>query len=121
LELFTAAPVAHDVVPVAPDARPADPTVPEVLAAEIDAAFERGHRGLADDYRALATDWGFDEYTVGQPVHVFHGSEDQNVHPDAATYYDRVLSDARVHHEAADHLELVLERAGDALDAAAGR
>ncbi|MFC6951336.1 alpha/beta hydrolase [Halorubellus litoreus] len=114
LDLFTTAPVAHDVVVD-------DATVPEVLATERDLALERGHRGLVDDYRALATDWGFDEYTVGPTVHVYHGADDENVHPDAADHYDRVLPDTRLHREPADHLELVLDHAGDALDAAAGR
>jgi pimeloyl-ACP methyl ester carboxylesterase len=121
LALFTSAPVARDVLSVTFDDGADDPTVPAVLAAEMNAAFDRDHRGLADDYRALATDWGFDEYTVGPPVHVYHGSDDENVHPDAAAYYDRVLPDVRVHREPTDHLELVLDHAGDALDAAAGR
>jgi pimeloyl-ACP methyl ester carboxylesterase len=121
LELFTTATVARDVVPVGSEDGALRPTVPEVLATEMDVAFERDHRGLADDSRALATDWGFDEYTVGPPVHVYHGSDDENVHPDAAAYYDRVLPDARVHREPADHLALVLDHADDALDAAAGR
>lgn len=114
LDLFTAAPVAHDAVVD-------DATVPEVLATEVDLALENGHRSLVDDYRALATDWGFDEYTIGPTVHVFHGADDENVHPDAATYYDRVLPDAHVHREPADHLELVLDHAPDALHAATGR
>jgi len=113
-DLFTAEPVAYDVVVD-------DATVADVLAVERDLALERGHRALVDDYRALATDWGFDEYTVGPPVHVYHGTDDENVHPEAAAYYDRVLPDARVHREPVDHLELVLEFADDALDAAAGR
>jgi hypothetical protein len=121
LELFTTAPVANDVVPVAREFAATDPTVPAVLATELDLALERGHRALVDEYRALATDWGFDEYTVGPPVEIFHGTDDENVHPDAATYYDRVLPDARVHREPTDHLELVLDYAGNALDAAAGR
>ncbi|WP_323675144.1 alpha/beta fold hydrolase [Halorubellus sp. PRR65] len=114
LDLFTAAPVADDVVV-------GDATVPDVLETELELALERGHRALVDDYRALATDWGFDEYAVGPTVHVFHGSEDGNVHPDAGAYLDRVLPDTHLHREPVDHLELVLEHAGDALDAAAGR
>ncbi len=114
LDLFTTASVAHDAVVDGA-------TVPDVLATERDLALERGYRGLVDDYRALATDWGFDEYTVGPTVHVFHGADDENVHPDAAAYLDRVLPDARLQREPADHLELVLDHAGDALDAAAGR
>ena len=114
LDLFTTAPVAHDVVVD-------DATVPDVLATERDLALERDHRGLVDDYRALATDWGFDEYTVGPTVHVFHGTDDGNVHPDAAAYLDRVLPDTHLHREPVDHLGLVLDHAGDALDAAAGR
>lgn len=114
LDLFTAAPVATDAVTDGA-------TVPDVLATEMALAFDPGHRGLVDDYRALATDWGFDEYTVGPRVDVFHGTDDENVHPDAAAYYDRVLPDARVHREPADHLGLVLDHVGEALDAAAGR
>jgi pimeloyl-ACP methyl ester carboxylesterase len=113
-DLFTTAPVAADVVVD-------DATVTDVLATERDLALERGHRGLVEDYRALATDWGFDEHAVDPIVHVFHGDDDENVHPDAADHYEHVLPDTRVHREPVDHLELVLEHAGDALDAAAGR
>lgn len=114
LDLFTTAPVAQDVVLD-------DATVTDVLATERDLALERGHRALVDDYRALATDWGVDPYAVGPTVDVFHGVDDENVRPDAADHYERVLPDARVRREPVDHLELVLEHAGDALDAAAGR
>ncbi|NHN42591.1 alpha/beta hydrolase [Halorubellus sp. JP-L1] len=114
LELFTDAPVAHDVVVD-------DATVPEVLATEAAIALEGGHRALAAEYHALATDWGFDPYTVGPTVQVLHGRDDDNVPVEAARYYERVLPDAHVDEHAVDHLELVLDHAGNALDAAAGQ
>lgn len=114
LDLFTTAPVATDVVCD-------DATVADVLEAEAALALERGHDTLAAEYRALATDWEFDPYTVGSNVHVFHGRDDENVHPEAADYYARVLPDATVNRAPGDHLELVLERAGDSLDVAASR
>lgn len=114
LELFTNAPVAQDVVLDGA-------TVPDVLALDAELALAGGHRALAVETRALATDWGFDPRTVGARVDVFHGNADENVPVAAANHFERVLPNPRLHRYGVDHLELLLERAGDALDAATGR
>lgn len=111
LSLYTDAPIGEDVVFD-------DHTVREVVAADVATALDGGHRALAAESRVLAIDWGFDPGTIGATVHVLHGVDDANVTPAALEHYERVLPDGRVTRDASDHLELLVRRAGDALDAA---
>lgn len=96
-------------------------TVGDVLALDAALTLANGHRALAREHAALGTDWGVDPRAVGATVHVFQGTDDANVSPTVADYYELVLPDSRVHREPADHLELLDVAAGDALDAALGR
>jgi len=114
LGLFTNAPVAEDAVVD-------DATVADVLALDAELALAHGHGALATETRALASDWGFDPRTVGARVDVFHGTADENVPVAAAHHFEHVLPNPRLHRYGVDHLELLLDRGGDALDAAAGR
>jgi pimeloyl-ACP methyl ester carboxylesterase len=47
-------------------------------------AFRSGTAGVIDDYRVLASPWGFAPEQIEMPVHFWHGDEDRMVAIDAA-------------------------------------
>ncbi len=73
-----------------------DPVLEPMFEAEFDAAFAQGGVGALDDMWAFL-DWGFRPEDVTQPVHLFHGVNDDILDPEMSTRLAKRLPDCTEH------------------------
>lgn len=85
--------------------------------AVLTASLAQGVRGIVQDMRLLASNWGFDPQCVNCPVNVLHGSEDLNVKVSMAHFLNDYYANAELtilegkgHLFLLDHWQPVLAR-----------